>query len=558
MLSALSIRDIVLIEKLDMDFSAGLTVLSGETGAGKSILLDALGLALGARGDSGLVRAGAVRGTVSAAFDLPAGHAVFAMLDEAGIETSGELVIRRIQSGDGRSRASVNDQPVSANLLRRVGAALAEIHGQHDDRAMMDARQHRTLVDLYGGLVEDAGKVANAWEAFKAAEEALIAHEEHLAHAEAERAFLEHAVEELQVLDAREGEEEELVAGRQMMMNSEKFVDALNDVEMALSGGGNLDAQLNAAVRKLERRQADAAGKLDSVISTLDQVLVEITEARSGLGAAQAAFTFDAKQQEKVDDRLFALKGAARKYKCRPDELSAVAKRHADELAALDQGVGHLDELKQQADVSRAKFFSLAETLSTARRKAAKAIDKAVMAELAPLRLEKAVFETAIETGDTIAGPSGIDRLEFTIAANPGTKPGPLAKIASGGELSRIMLALKVVLAAKGSAPTLIFDEIDTGVGGATADAVGQRLARLADGLQALAVTHSPQVAARATTHLLISKMEEVGKGNTRMVTQLTRLSPESRREEIARMLSGASVTEEARAQAERLLADTG
>ncbi len=558
MLSALSIRDIVLIEKLDMDFSTGLTVLSGETGAGKSILLDALGLALGARGDAGLVRSGADRGMVTAEFDLPPTHGVFAMLEDAGIESAGDLVVRRIQSSDGRSRASVNDQPVSVNLLRRLGAVLAEIHGQHDDRAMMDPNQHRTLVDAYGGLDKNATKVAGAWTAFKEAEAALVAHEERLAHAEAERAYLEHAVEELQVLNALEGEEDALIAKRQLMMNAEKFVDALNDVETAISGGGNMEAQLSAGLRKLERRQADADGKLDGVISTLDQVLVEMAEARVGLDAAQAAFTFDADEQEQVDNRLFALKGAARKYRCRVDQLPAIAQRHADELAALDQGSGHLEALRKLAGEARKEFFALAEALSAARRQAASAIDKAVMTELAPLKLEKAVFETTIESGDSLAGPNGIDRLEFTIAANPGTRPGPLAKIASGGELSRIMLALKVILAAKGSAPTLIFDEIDTGVGGATADAVGQRLARLAQGLQALAVTHSPQVAARAASHLLISKMEEVGEGDTRMVTQLTKLGRESRREEIARMLSGASVTEEARAQAKRLLADTG
>ncbi|MGI9484191.1 MAG: DNA repair protein RecN [Hyphomicrobiales bacterium] len=557
MLSALSIRDIVLIEKLDIDFLRGLSVLTGETGAGKSILLDALGLALGARGDAGLVRTGAQRGIVTAAFELPEGHPIFGELEEAGIESSGDFVVRRIQSADGRSRASVNDQPVSVNLLRRMGRALAEIHGQHDDRAMMDANQHRGLVDAYGSLETQVNAVSDAWHALSGAQEALAAHEERLAHAEQERAYLEHAVEELRALDAKAGEEEDLAERRQLMMNAEKFVDALNDANIALSDN-NLEAQLAASLRKLERRQGDAGGRLDTIIGTLDRILVDLGELRNGLNEAKFAFSFDPSEQDRINGRLFALKDAARKYRCQVEELPSVAERLSGDLASLDEGSGHLEELKREVARCREAYFGLAEELSTARRMAANAIDSAVMEELPPLKLDKARFATAIETGDTFAGPAGIDHIEFSISANPGTPAGPLTKVASGGELSRVMLALKVVLAAKGSAPTLIFDEIDTGVGGATAAAVGQRLARLAHGLQTLAVTHSPQVAARANAHMLISKMEEVGDGDTRMVTRVSHLGQESRREEIARMLSGAQVTDEARAQAERLLADTG
>ncbi len=557
MLSALSIRDIVLIDKLDIELSKGLAVLTGETGAGKSILLDALGLALGARGDAALVRPGVERGMVTAAFELAQDHPVFTHLQEAGIEADGEVILRRIQSSDGRSRASINDQPVSVSLLRTIGAELTEIHGQHDDRAMIDPKRHRALVDAFGGLSAQTANVAKAWNSYQQAERALIEHEERLERAEVERDYLEHAVAELQQLSPESGEEEALAERRQLMMNAEKFADCLNDVETAVESG-NLEAQLNAALRKLERRQADASGKLNDIIAALDRFLVELGEVKSGLREAQSAFVFDASDQERVDNRLFALKDAARKYRCRVDELPAVTERLEGELAALEQGSGHLTELREKCDALRNEYFAKAESLSAGRRKAGKSIEDAIMSELAPLKLEKATFHTKIESGDSLASEHGIDRVEFTIAANPGSEPGSLAKVASGGELSRVMLALKVVLAAKGSAPTLVFDEIDTGVGGATAAAVGVRLARLSNDLQTLAVTHSPQVAARADAHYVISKMEEVGGDDARMVTKVSQLGADSRREEIARMLSGASVTEEARAQAERLLADTG
>ncbi|MGI9371849.1 MAG: DNA repair protein RecN [Hyphomicrobiales bacterium] len=557
MLSALSIRDIVLIDKLDIELGTGLAVLTGETGAGKSILLDALGLALGSRGDASLVRPGVERGMVTAAFELSASHPVFAQLQEAGIEADGELILRRIQSSDGRSRASINDQPVSVSLLRAIGRELTEIHGQHDDRAMVDPKRHRALVDAFGGLGAQTEDVSSAWKNYHQAETDLTAHEERLERAEVERDYLEHAVAELTELAPETGEENALADRRQLMMNAEKFADCLNDVETAVESG-NLEAQLNAGLRKLERRQADAAGKLDGVIAALDRFLVELGEVKGGVREAQSAFVFDARDQEKVDNRLFALKDAARKYRCRVDELPGVAERLANELATLEHGSSHLAELREKRDALRETYFKKAKALSAARRKAGRDIEKAVMGELAPLKLEKATFHTQIESGDSLAGEHGIDRVEFTIAANPGSQAGSLAKVASGGELSRVMLALKVVLAAKGSAPTLVFDEIDTGVGGATAAAVGERLARLSKSLQTLAVTHSPQVAARADSHYVISKMEEVGGEDARMVTKVSELGSESRREEIARMLSGASVTEEARAQAERLLADTG
>ena len=556
MLTALSIRDIVLIEKLDIALEKGLTVLTGETGAGKSILLDALGLALGARGDSSLVRTGAERGVVTAAFALPKSHAVFAILKEQGIDGDGELVVRRIQNADGPSRASINEQPVSLNLLRQIAGTLAEIHGQHADRALVDVAAHRRLLDAFAGLDAQAVEVASLWSTASAALAALEEHRGLMARAEAERDYLEHALEELRALDPIEGEEAKLAEARQLMMSSEQYAEALNEADEALAGDGTSVARLNAALRKLERRRESAGGRLDQVCAALDRVLAEVGEADRAIAEARRAFTFDPKELEKSEERLFALRAAARKYKCTVDTLAAVHQRFEAELQAISDGGARLKALESAWRAAQGSYDQAAEKLSDKRRKAAKALDKAVMAELPPLKLERARFETHIETDAGKPGPTGIDRIEFMVAANPGTPLAPLMKVASGGELARFMLALKVILAAKGSAPTLIFDEIDTGVGGAVADAIGARLARLADGLQVLAVTHSPQVAASASEHMLISKMEEVA--GKRMVTRVQALSAPSRREEIARMLSGAQVTDAARAQADELLQGRG
>jgi len=556
MLTALSIRDIVLIEKLDIALERGLTVLTGETGAGKSILLDALGLALGARGDSGLVRAGAERGVVTAAFALGPTHAAFAILREQGIEGDGELIVRRIQNADGPSRATINDQPVSLNLLRQIAGTLAEIHGQHADRALVDVAAHRRLLDAFAGLEAQAGDVAALWEAASEAQARLDAHRDLMTRAEAERDYLEHAAEELRALNPVNGEEQKLAEARQLMMSAEQYAEAIGEAEDALAGDGTAAARLNAALRKLERRRDTAGGRLDQVCAALDRVLAEIAEADRALSEARRAFVFDPRELEKSEERLFALRAAARKYKCTVDTLAAVRQRFEAELKALSDGGATLKQLETGWRAAKDAYDAAAEKLSDRRRKAARALDKAVLAELPPLKLERARFETRIETDAGRPGPTGIDRIEFMVAANPGTPLAPLMKVASGGELARFMLALKVVLAAKGSAPTLIFDEIDTGVGGAVADAIGARLGRMAEGLQVLAVTHSPQVAARAAQHMLISKMEEVA--GKRMVTRVQGLSAQSRREEIARMLSGAQVTDAARAQADELLQGRG
>ncbi len=556
MLTALSIRDIVLIEKLDLSLDGGLTILTGETGAGKSILLDSLGLALGARGDSSLVRSGQAKGSVTAAFSLPAGHFAFKLLEEQGVETEGEIVIRRIQNADGPSRATINEQPVSLNLLRQISILLIELHGQHADRALIDVAAHRRLLDAFGGLEEQVEKLGLLWQAMTTARDELDQHKALMARAEAERDYLEHAAAELAELGPEPDEEQHLAEKRQLMMQSEQYVSALDDAENALAGDSSGEARLHAALRKLERRKEGAGGRLDHVCAALDRVILEFAEAQRAMDEARKTFAFDPRDLEKSEERLFALRAAARKFKCTVDQLAGVREKFETDLQVLSDGGAKLVVLEKAYAEAKAIYEKAADALSAARRKTAKALDKAVAAELPALKLERARFETDVQVDAARPNSFGIDRVEFVVAANPGTPLQPLMKVASGGELARFMLALKVILAAKGSAPVLIFDEIDTGVGGAVADAIGNRLRRLAEGLQVIAVTHSPQVAARAAQHLLISKMEDV-KGK-RMVTRVQPLSSQSRREEIARMLSGASVTDAARAQADELLAGRG
>lgn len=556
MLTAISIRDIVLIEKLDISLDRGMTILTGETGAGKSILLDALGLTLGARGDSSLVRSGASKGVVTAAFALPASHQALRILEEQGIDTNGELVIRRIQNADGPSRAAINDQPVSLNLLRQIAGTLAEIHGQHDDRALVDVANHRRLLDAFGGLDAEVQSVALLWPRLSKVKAELDDHRALIEKAEAERDYLEHAIEELRKLDPQPEEETRLAEARQLMMNAEQYAGALSEAEDAIAGDGTAGAKISSALRKLERRRDSAGGRLDQVCTVLDRLLTEMSEAQSAVAESKRSFAFDPRDLEQSEERLFALRAAARKHKCTVDQLAQVHARFEAELQAITDGGKELDRLEKAHREAQDAFVIAARALSEKRKRVAAQLDKAVLAELPPLKLERARFATEIDSDETKPGSHGFDRIEFLVAANPGTPLSPLMKVASGGELARFMLALKVVLAAKGSAPTLIFDEIDTGVGGATAEAIGMRLSRLSKGLQVLAVTHSPQVAARADRHLLISKIEEVS--SHRMVTRVQPLSDQSRREEIARMLSGAKVTQEARAQAERLLQGTG
>jgi DNA repair protein RecN (Recombination protein N) len=556
MLSRLSIRDIVLIDRLDIDFAKGLAVLTGETGAGKSILLDSFALALGGRGDQSLVRQGVEQGQVIAVFEVSAKHPARALLKDNDIAADDELILRRVQLSDGRTRAFVNDQPVSVQVMRQLGSALVEIHGQHDDRALVDAATHRSLLDAFGALEADAAKVEALWDARRTAQEAADAHRAKVEQAKRESDWLRHSVDELDKLAPQAGEETTLATRRTVMMQSEKVAGDLRDAHDVIAGPNSSVPDLAAAIRRLERRGAQAPSLVEPAVKSFDVALNALEETRAHLEAALRAADFDPAELERNEERLFALRAAGRKYNVPVDDLAALARKYNDDIALIDAGEEQLKVLVAAAAKADADFRKSAEALSKARVKAAASLDKAVNAELKPLKLERAQFTTQIDTDAAAAGPNGIDRVEFWVQTNPGTKPGPLMKIASGGELARFLLALKVVLADRGSAPTLVFDEIDTGVGGAVADAIGSRLARLARGVQVLAVTHAPQVAAQADRHYVISK-DALDKGK-RVATRVTEVAEDHRREEIARMLAGAEITNEARAAAERLIKAAG
>lgn len=559
MLSALSIRDIVLIDRLDLALAPGLCALTGETGAGKSILLDALGLAIGARADPGLVGQSAEQGSVSAIFDIPADHPARAILRDNGLDADGDLILRRVQAKDGRTRAFINDQPVSVGLLRQVGDELVEIHGQHDERGLLDASGHRALLDSFGGHEANVAELRKLWVAAAEARLAFAAHEASLAKARAEQDYLRHVVGELDELAPEPGEETTLAEERTLMMHSEKIAADLAEAQNALSGDGGLEARLNQALRRLSRAAEQAGGRLDTAIAALDRTLVEAVDARDEIERAMRALEFDPARLERAETRLFALRAASRKHNVAVDNLAALAERLREQLADIEGGEAKLAQLAEAAAVARTRYMKAAEALSRARAKSAAKLDLEVARELKPLKLDKAAFRTQVETlRAEDAGPDGLDRVSFLVSTNPGAPLGPLIRIASGGELSRFVLALKVALASRGSAPTLIFDEVDAGVGGAVAEAVGLRLADLSRTAQVLVVTHSPQVAARARHHLRISKGGAKG-GETkskvaRLATRVDVLDSADRREEIARMLAGATVTDEARAAADRLI----
>jgi DNA repair protein RecN (Recombination protein N) len=552
MLAHLSIRDIVLIDRLDIDLDPKLTVLTGETGAGKSIVLDAFALALGARGDAALVRQGADQGQVTAAFDVQAEHPARAVLKANDLDGSGDLILRRVQLADGRTRAFINDQPVTVQVLREVGKRLVEIHGQHDERALVDPATHRMLLDAFGGNLGSTADVGRLWSTWKECEQSVTTERERLKRALSEADFIRHAVEELSALSPQEGEEQTLANRRSALMHAEKAADDLRDAHEAVAGAGSPVPTLAAVLRRLERRVADAGELVAGPVKALDQALQSLEEARAGLESALRTADFDPKELERIEERLFGLRAAARKYSATVETLPEVAARFRLDLEAIDRGAEKLAALEAKSGEAEKAFRAAAETLSKSRQKAAKALDKAVNAELPPLKLERAEFITEIESDPAAAGPEGIDRVEFWVRTNPGSKPGPLMKVASGGELARFLLALKVVLADRGSAPTLIFDEIDTAVGGAVSDAIGARLARLGEKVQVLSVTHAPQVAARAANHFLVLK-EAVDK--KRVATRVRSLDQKLKREEIARMLAGAEITDEARKAAERLIA---
>jgi DNA repair protein RecN (Recombination protein N) len=552
MLARLSIRDIVLIERLDIEFSRGLAVLTGETGAGKSILLDAFALALGGRGDAGLVRHGAEQGQVTAMFDVPKGHPATAILSANGLEDTGEMILRRVQFADGRTRAFINDQAISVQTLKAVGTALVEIHGQHDERALVDTSTHRRLLDAFAGLEKDVAALEALWDARRTANTALEEHRAGMERAAREADYLRHASDELKALAPKDGEETALAERRSAMMQGEKIASDLREAQDAVGGDHSPVAALSAAVRRLERRAASMPALVEPAVKAIDAAINALEEADQHLAAALAAADFDPLELERIEERLFALRAASRKYSTPVDGLAALAAKYAADVALVDAGAERLKKLEMAAQEADSRYAAAAAKLSAARVRSADKLNKAVNAELAPLKLDRAKFMTELVTDATSPGPQGIDRVEFWVQTNPGTKAGPLMKVASGGELSRFLLALKVVLSDRGSAPTLVFDEIDTGVGGAVADAIGARLARLASQVQVMAVTHAPQVAARADQHLLISK-DTLDRGK-RVATRVNTLAADHRREEIARMLAGAEITAEARAAAERLL----
>ncbi len=560
MLVSLSIRDFVLIEKLDLNFSrnsegeaaGGLGALTGETGAGKSILIDALGLALGARAESGAVRRGSAQASVAASFDLPKDHPARAVLAEQALDDEDALTLRRLVGADGRGRAFVNDQPVSVALLRRLGDTLVEIQGQMEQHGLLDMATHRASLDAFAGLEKQGEAVRAAWHAWRSAEQAHADAEAAAAAAQRDEDFLRHAVKELAALSPKPDDEETLAGERQLLRAGSALGEAVAQALAELEQGRGAATALRTAHRLIERNVGKAMGRLDSVLAALERALSEATEAQAQLEAARDALDFDPARLEKIEERLFALRAAARKHGVAVPELANLVDKFAAQLAALDDGAAGLKRLASEAKAARTAYVAAAELQAAARRKGAGRLDKAVAAELGPLKLEKAKFVTDLAAlPEAEWSEAGAERVQFTVATNPGTPPAPIARIASGGELSRFLLALKVCLAKMGDAGTIVFDEVDSGIGGATAAAVGERLKRLAKDVQVLVVTHSPQVAAVADRHWLIRKTTTRSAASTDVLA----LDAKGRREEIARMLSGAEVTAEARAAADRLLA---
>lgn len=545
MLRHLDIRDMLLIDRLELEFRPGLNVLTGETGAGKSILLDCLGFVLGWRGRADLVRSGASQGEVTAVFDLPRDHPARTLLDEAGFPVSDELIIRRVNGGDGRKTGWINDRRASGEVLRTLSEVLVELHGQHDDRGLLNPRGHRLLLDAFAGV--DLAAVRAAWAARRAARAALTTAEAALAAAKGEEEFLRHAVAELDKLDPQPGEEAELDTRRRAMQGAERIREDVARALQALGAQGAEGAMLDA-VRWLDAAAERAEGRLEAPAAALQRALIELGEAASGVEAALEAMDFDPRDLETTEERLFALRALARKHDVLADDLAGLAEALRQRLLRLDAGQGDLARLTQALAAADAAYDAAADGLTRQRATGAKRLDAAMAAELAPLKMERAVFTTRVILAEP--GPEGRDTVAFTVATNPGAPAGPLDRIASGGELSRFLLALKVCLARGNDALTLIFDEIDRGVGGATADAVGRRLARLSEGAQVLVVTHSPQVAALGGHHFRVAKSVRGGMTTSNVAA----LTDSQRIEEIARMLSGEEVTPAAKDAARALL----
>ncbi|MGE5540352.1 MAG: DNA repair protein RecN [Gemmatimonas sp.] len=552
MLVALSIRDLVVIDRLDLRLSEGLTVLTGETGAGKSILLDALGLALGARAEGTVVRRGAERATATAEFALPGNHPARALLAERGMDAENSLVLRRVVGSDGRSRAFANDEPVSVGFLRDLGSLLVEIESQSEAHGLLDPATHRALLDSFADNAALAATTRTAYAAWREAASAESDARTATERARAEESLLRHAESELAAFDPREGEEPKLAEERAFLLGATRLAETVAAARAEIGHGRGVAGALNSAHRMLARQAASAGERLAPALKALEAAAIEATEAEAALDALARELDPDPRRLEAIEERLFGIRELARKHNVAPERLPALLADVRERLAALDQGADSTKALAAKTKAARDAFLGAAKALSAARAKAASELDAIVGRELKPLKLEKAVFRTRLESiAEADAGPDGLERIAFEIATIPGAAPGPLGKVASGGELSRIMLALKVALAAAGDATTLVFDEVDAGIGGATAAAVGERLAKLARKRQVIVVTHSPQVAARGDRHLRVEK-RVASQGATADVRML---EPTLRREEIARMLAGARVTDEARAAADRLLA---
>ena len=547
MLLGLEIRDILIIDRLELAFQPGLNVLTGETGAGKSILLDSLGFVLGWRGRAELVREGAEQGEVIAEFALSHDHPARAVLNEAGITCEDTLILRRINTRDGRKTAWVNDRRCSGEVLRALSETLIELHGQHDDRGLLNPRHHRDLLDAFGGLETQVSKVRSAWADLSAARKALADLQTRMTEAKAEEDFLRHAVAELDALAPEEGEDEALDARRRLMQSAERIREDISRAHQALGGDG-AEGAMGDALRWLEDSADKAEGRLEEAIAALGRAMVELGEAQQGVEDCLDGLSFNPHELEEVEERLFALRGLARKHQVSPDALAGLQHELWGRLDRIEKGEEHLNDAQMAVRTAQAAYDAASQALSAARRDASGKLDQAVMAELAPLKMDRAVFLT--EVSEAGAGPSGVDDVTFTVATNPGAPAGPLAKIASGGELSRFLLALKVCLSADVAGVTMIFDEIDRGVGGATADAVGRRLKALAEGSQVLVVTHSPQVAAQGAHHWQVAKSVEGGKTLTRVLP----LDEDERVDELARMISGDTVTDAARTAAQVLL----
>ncbi len=551
MLTSLAIRDIVLIERLDLELAGGLCVLTGETGAGKSILLDALGLALGRRADRALVRRGAGQASVTAIFVQPNDALIAALLAEHGIEAEDPLVLRRVLAADGGSRAFVNDQPVSTGLLRRLGDLLVEVHGQHEQQALLEPAMQRRLLDAYGQLDGALGALRATYRRWREAEDARRQIATEVERAASEEVYWRHVLAELDELAPSPGEEKTLAELRARLMNREKLGQAIADALAVLRGESGIEQRLGGAQRSIERTATRSGALLEPAAAALERTRVELEEAISLLERAGRELELDGDRLETLEERLFALRAAARKHQVTVDGLAALRDEIAARLTGIEAGGERLEKAARGASAARTAFVEGAARLSKRRGAAASRLSQAVMAELAPLKLDKARFSARLmPLPEAEWSAEGAERVAFEIATNPGQEPGPLATIASGGELARLMLALKVVLARLGSTPCLVFDEVDTGIGGATADAVGERLARLGQAVQVLVVTHAPQVAARADHHWRVEKTLESG----RALVSAVPLSDAGRREEIARMLAGATITEAARAAAHSLI----